>query len=488
MKTNFFNSLFWKLSAAFSIILILLSGIFVYVAVFSAEMYFQETRQKLDTDIASHIAGENQCFIDGHVNTDVLKNVFHDVMVINPSIEVYLLDTGGNILSYYAPDKTVKVDKVPLEPIEDFINADDERFLMGLDPKNPETEKAFSAASVIEDGKLMGYIYVILGSEEYDNASQLLLGSYILRLGLRSISISLAAALVLSFIIVGFTTRNFRKITAVIRNFKNGDLTTRVNIKSKSELGEFAESFNEMADTIVQNIDEIKKMDSLRRELIANVSHDLRTPISIIHGYLETALIKADSLSGEEKSKYLETALDNTKRLQSLVEELFELSKLESKQISPKLENFALAELIQDIQQKNALEIKSKEIELTIDTPHQQSMINADIAMMEKVFQNLLDNSLKFTPAGGQINIKLINNDKSILVKFSDTGCGIDKDDLPHIFERYHKSKRVVSNQKGTGLGLAIVKKILELHGINISVESEKDKGTTFYFEIPKTS
>jgi len=486
MKTNFFNTLFWKLSAAFSVILILLSAIFIYISVFSAEMYFQETRQKLDTEIASHIAEENQCFIDGEVNTEVLKSVFHDVMVINPSIEVYLLDTKGNILSYYAPDKTVEVERVPLEPIERFINSTEETFLMGLDPKNPQTEKVFSAASVIEDGKLMGYIYVILGGEEYENASQLLLGSYILRLGLRSITISLAAALVLSFIIVGFTTRNFRKITSVIRNFKNGDLTTRVNIKSKSELGEFAESFNEMADTIVHNIDEIKKMDLLRRELIANVSHDLRTPISIIQGYLETVLIKSDTLSNEEKIKYLETTLDNTKRLQVLVEELFELSKLESKQITPNFEMFSLAELLQDIQQKNSLVIKSKEIDFKIDATQNLPMINADIAMMEKVFQNLLDNSLKFTSAGGEINIKLINNINSILIKFSDTGCGIEKEELPHIFERYHKSKRVVSNQKGTGLGLAIVKKILELHEINISVESEKDKGTTFYFEIRK--
>lgn len=486
MKTNFFNTLFWKLSAAFSVILILLSAIFIYISVFSAEMYFQETRQKLDTEIASHIAEENQCFIDGEVNTEVLKSVFHDVMVINPSIEVYLLDTKGNILSYYAPDKTVEVERVPLEPIERFINSTEETFLMGLDPKNPQTEKVFSAASVIEDAKLMGYIYVILGGEEYENASQLLLGSYILRLGLRSITISLAAALVLSFIIVGFTTRNFRKITSVIRNFKNGDLTTRVNIKSKSELGEFAESFNEMADTIVHNIDEIKKMDLLRRELIANVSHDLRTPISIIQGYLETVLIKSDTLSNEEKIKYLETTLDNTKRLQVLVEELFELSKLESKQITPNFEMFSLAELLQDIQQKNSLVIKSKEIDFKIDAPQNLPMINADIAMMEKVFQNLLDNSLKFTSAGGEINIKLINNINSILIKFSDTGCGIEKEELPHIFERYHKSKRVVSNQKGTGLGLAIVKKILELHEINISVESEKDKGTTFYFEIRK--
>ena len=484
MKTKFFNSLFWKLSAAFSVILILISAIFVYVAVFSAEMYFQETRQKLDTSIASHIADENQCFINGAVNSEVLKTVFHNVMVINPSIEVYLLDTKGKILSYYAPDKTVKINRVPLDPIEEFINAGEEKFLMGLDPKNPKNEKAFSAASVIENGKLMGYIYVILGSEEYDNASQLLLGSYILRLGLRSILISLAAALLLSFIIVGFITRNFRKITGVIRNFKNGDLTTRVNIKSKGELGEFAESFNDMADTIVHNIEEIKKIDFLRRELIANVSHDLRTPISIIQGYLETVLIKSDSLNNEEKTKYIETTLANTKRLQNLVEELFELSKLEAKQTKPRFETFSLAELLQDIQQKYSLELKAKNITLNLEFPHNHQMINADIAMMEKVFQNLIDNSLKFTPSGGKININFINKSKSILVTFSDTGCGIAKEELPYIFDRYHKSKRVVSNQKGTGLGLAIVKKILELHNIEILVESEKNKGTAFYFEI----
>ena len=206
------------------------------------------------------------------------------VMVINPNIEVYLLDTKGNILTYYAPNKTINLKKVPLEPVREFIKKRGQSFTLGVDPKNEHAEKVFSASEVFENDRLMGYIYVILGGEEYENASQLVLGSYIMRLGLRSMSITLIAAALISFIALGFITKNIRRVTGVIREFKNGDLSARIKLKGKSELNEFAVSFNEMADTIVRNMEEMKTMDNLRRELVANVSHDLRTPLATIQG------------------------------------------------------------------------------------------------------------------------------------------------------------------------------------------------------------
>ena len=226
-------------------------------------MYFQETRQKLDVSIAEHIAKENQCFIDGIVNTSALKQVFHDVMVINPSIEVYLLDTAGTILTYYAPDKIISIKQVPLDPINLFINSIEKNFVMGLDPKNPESQKAFSASKVYEEDNFRGYIYVILGGEEYDNASQLVLGSFILRLGVRSMIVALIMAAVIGFLMIGFITRNMRKIILVLHDFQSGNMKARINMKSKGELNEFANAFNGMADTIVNNLEEIKNMDSL---------------------------------------------------------------------------------------------------------------------------------------------------------------------------------------------------------------------------------
>lgn len=485
LKTKFFNSLFWKISAIFLVILIIISAVYMSISVRTAEMYFKETNQKLDAEIAPHIAAGNQCFINGKANTEVLKGVFDNVMNINPSLEVYLLDTNGKILTYYAPDKKVKLDYVPLEPINKFISSKDKPFILGPDPRDLNREKAFSAAKVYEDHIFRGYIYVILGGEEYDNAMQLVFGSYILRLGIGSMALTLLGAVIISLIALGFITRNLRKIIMIIRDFKNGNLKARINLKGSGELNEFAESFNDMADTIVGNIEEMKTMDNLRRELVANVSHDLRTPLSAVQGYIETILLKSETLSEEDRKKYMQTILSSTERLKRLVEELFELSKLEARETKPKPEAFSVAELAQDIQQKNQLIAESKNIDLRLNFPYDLPLVYADIGMMEKVLQNLLDNAFKFTPSGGSITIRLQKQEDRVIAYVKDSGSGIKKEELKYIFERYHKGTGKSTSYDGLGLGLAIVKKILEVHNVNISVESIEGSGTTFSFEIP---
>lgn len=484
---DFFNSLFWKISAVFLLILLVISAVYIYISVNTAEMYFQETRQKLDIKIASHISGEAEFFRGDSVNYNAMKNVFHNVMVINPSLEVYLLDTNGNILAFDADSSLVKLKKLPLEPIHKFISSDKESFLLAPDPKMPGKEKPISAAKVFSNGKMKGYIYVILGGQEYENASQLLFGSYILRLGVRSMIIALFAATIIGFFAIGFIIRNLRKIIRVIRDFRDGNLRARIKLKSKGELQEFAKTFNDMADTIVSNIDEIKRMDNMRRDLVANVSHDLRTPLSVISGYVETILIKEDKLSPSERKKYLETILSSTGRLQSLVEELFELSKLEAKETKPENESFSLAELLQDVHQKNQIIAQQKEITLTLEFEDNLPFISADIRMMEKIFQNLLDNAIKFTPPSGTVEIIIRRKSAGMLnAVISDNGPGIEKDQIPFIFDRYHQIKRVsTETSQGTGLGLTIVKKLVDLQGFGISVKSEVSRGTSFTLSIP---
>jgi signal transduction histidine kinase len=485
-RIGFLHSIIWKIGAAFLLILLILSIAYSYISAFTAEMYFQEAIQNLNAEVASHIASEADYFIDGRINEAVLKNTFHNVMIINPSLEVYLLNNKGEILSYYAPNKTIKMKSIPLEPIEEFLSKRGKSFIMGPDPKNENTEKVFSASRVFENGKAAGFIYVILGSEEYENSLQMLLGSYIMRLGVRTTAITLIAAAVTSFIALIIITRNLRKIIHVIREFKNGNLNARINVNGRSELAVFAGSFNEMADTIVRNLEEMKTMDNLRRELVANVSHDLRTPLSIIQGYIETILMKAENLSETDRKRYMQTILRSTERLKKLVEELFELSKLEARETKPKPEAFSIAELAQDIQQKNLIIAEEKGINLQLKFSYDLPMIYADIGMMEKVLQNLLDNSLKFTHEGGKITISLEKEENNVLVKIEDTGSGIKPDEALYIFDRYHRSKRIEDAEKGgLGLGLAIVKKILEVHNLDIKIKSEEGKGTAFSFKIP---
>ncbi len=485
-RINFFKSIKWKITALFLIILLILSAIYLSISVSTAEMYFQETSQKLNVALAKHISEETNCFVNGKVNDKVLRQVFHNVMIINPSIEVYLLDKTGKILTYFAPDKKIKLKVIPLKPINTFIANGGKKFILGQDPRNIDRKKAFSAAKVFEGNKFMGYIYVILGGEEYDNASQLVFGSYILKLGLRSMIITLLAAILISIIALRFIMRNLNKVIKVTQSFKNGNYTSRIKIKNKDEMGSLAESFNEMADKIVQNIAEIKTMDNLRRDLVANVSHDLRTPLATIQGYVETLMIKSDSLTESEKAKHMQTILEGTERLSRLVEELFELSKLEAKEKTPKPEAFSIAELIQDIQQKNQVIAKKKNINLKIEFENDLPFVFADIGMMERVLQNLLDNAMKFTSEQGTISIKLKLHNKFVKVQITDSGRGIASHDLPNIFDRYHKEKRIEQNtNKGLGLGLAIVKKMLEAHNIKIAVESNLGEGTSFSFEVP---
>ena len=485
-KNRFFTSIYWKISAIFLVTLLVLSVIYLYISVYTAEMYFQETGQKLNAEVAPHIAAENKCFVNGEANEEALKEVFHSVMVINPSIEVYLLNTEGKILTYFAPNKIIKLDYVPLDPIKEFLEVGTSTFVMGVDPKNENVMKGFSASEVYEDSVFMGYIYVILGGEEYESATQFVFGSYMLRLGVRSMAITLIAAALISLIALALITRNLSKIIYVIRKFKDGDLNARIKLKGGDELAEFADSFNEMADTIVSNIEEMKTMDNLRRELVANVSHDLRTPLATIQGYIETILIKADSISDEDKKKYMQTIFSSTERLKNLVEELFELSKLEARETVPNPEPFSIAELVQDIQQKNLIIAEPKKIDLSLEFPFDLPLVYGDIGMMEKVLQNLLDNAIKFTPENGNITISLFPQKEEIFLSVKDTGAGISSKDLPHIFDRYQKAERTnMQDNAGLGLGLAIVKKILEVHNISIDVESAKGEGTAFSFEIP---
>lgn len=478
---SFFNSLFWKISSVFLLILVIISAVYIYISVNTAEMYFQETRQNLDIQVASHIASENDCFKGDSVNLNVLKNVFHNVMIINPSIEVYLLDTSGKILAFYAPNRTVKIDYVPLDPIEKFVSSEGKGFLLGVDPKNPEREKAFSAARVTEEGQFKGYIYVILGGQEFENASQMVLGSYILRLGIRSMIIALITAVVIGFVAIGIIVKNIKRIVSVIRDFQAGNLGARIHLKSKSELREFAVSFNDMADTIVQNLEELKKKDHLRRELAANISHDLRTPLTIIRGYAETVQMKDENLTSRERKKYLQIMLSNIDRILEMVNELFELSNLEATDAKPNRETFSIVELMQDIHQKNRIKAEEKDISFTLKFDEHLPLVNADIQMMEKVFQNMLDNAFKFTKNKGNIEIGIRKKDiNHINVCIVDSGIGIGHKRLNKIFDRYYQVNGNHDYREGAGLGLAIVKKILELHEFQINVESKEGKGTTF--------
>jgi signal transduction histidine kinase len=225
----------------------------------------------------------------------------------------------------------------------------------------------------------------------------------------------------------------------------------------------------------------------MRRELVANISHDLRTPLASLQGYLETLHLKAVQLTAEERRTYLEIALKQTEQLSGLVSRLFDLAKLDSGQVILAQEPFALGDLVQDIVQEFDLTASNKGITLKASIRPDLPLVLADIGLMERVLRNLIENALRYTDAGGTVTVTTGREENGAMIEVADTGVGIPAEELPRIFDRFYRVEKSRGLAAGSaGLGLAIAKRILDLHGSVISVTSEPGK-TVFRFTLELT-
>jgi signal transduction histidine kinase/tetratricopeptide (TPR) repeat protein len=224
----------------------------------------------------------------------------------------------------------------------------------------------------------------------------------------------------------------------------------------------------------------------LRRELIANVSHDLRSPLASLRGYLETLQIKEQTLTAAERRSYLSIAARQAEHLQELISELFDLARLDFTGYRIAAEPLHLGELARDVLQKFQLAARKKGVTLFLEVPDSLGLVQADIGLMERTLENLLGNAIAHTPAKGQVRLVVSPGSAgSVTVEVSDTGVGIPREDLPRIFERFYRVDKARSlASEGSGLGLAIVKRIVELHASEIQVQSEVGTGTRFWFTL----
>ena len=490
-KRTLSNKLIRKLSVTFFLLILLVGTTYVLITMYFAVKYFEESTQKLNANVANHLIDEkfqnaSPFLEDGSVNKPLFGDIMHDMMAVNHGIEVYLLDLEGfllySVVLNHNPNEPMK--RIDLGPVREFIATRGEKYIVGDDPRNPGQKKIFSAARFNEDGH-EGYIYIILAGQEFESVANALFASYFVRLGTGATAATIAFALLLGLLAIWYLTKNLREIIFTVQRFREGDLKARVAEAENTDLSVLAVSFNNMADTILENIDTIKSVDKLRRELIANVSHDLRTPLAIIQGYIETLQIKNDSLSEEEKMRYLEVLQSSSERLSHLVSQLFEYSKLEAKQVEPVKEPFLISELAMDVYNKYQILAEKKDITINLDIEDNLPLVFADISLVERAIQNLMDNALKFTPDQGVINLEMKGSADNVEIQVKDSGPGIPENEQSYIFERYRKATSTGKSSGGIGLGLAIVKKILEIHDSTIKVISKPDQGTTFRFWLP---
>jgi signal transduction histidine kinase len=486
---KFLQTFYGKLSLLFLFLLLILGAVQIYITMESSRDFVNVVDQKLNLNLAKDMTFELKPLLTGELDFNKIGERIHYMMVMNPKVEIYVLDEFGKILAFFAePGKAVELNQVDLEPIRKFINSAEDIPILGDDPRNPDQKKPFSASNLSLGENEKGYLYIVIGSELYESAASLLRDNYIVKTLIKGLMFSVVVAGVIGLLLFALLTNRLRSMSGVVREFEHGNYDKRITTKRKDEIGQLANSFNNMADTIVANIEAIKRKDDLRRELIANVSHDLRSPLTSIQGYLETIMIKENenNLKPDSRARYLEIIHKNTEKLNKMVHELFELSKLEAKQIQPKLESFSLAELAQDVVMKYKNQAEKTKVTLNSQIPPDLPYVTADIALIERVISNLLENAIDYTSADGLVSIELHKKKGNIRTIISDSGSGISSDDLPYIFDRFYKSKISRSkNKSSTGLGLAIANKIIEAHHSTITVKSQINKGTTFFFDLP---
>jgi len=239
------------------------------------------------------------------------------------------------------------------------------------------------------------------------------------------------------------------------------------------------------AVVVLHDLTAAKRMDSVRRDFVANVSHELRTPLASIKAMAETILLRAQEDPGVA-AEFAKKVVEEAERLTALSDDLLDLARIEAGRRPIRSERFALAEVGERVASEFGPKAQDKRIELRMEMPGDLE-IDADRDAVYQIFANLVDNAVKYTPAGGQVTVSASEENGQVAVQVADTGVGIPKSDLPRIFERFYRADKARSRQSGgTGLGLSIVKHLVEAHGGTVSVESAPNRGSTFTFTLPR--
>lgn len=478
-----------RLSVVFVALLLACSGVTIWLQMAASGRYEQEVTQRLSLGLAAHIAGNAELMHSGGLNDAAVKSLFDQLMAVNPSVEVYLLKPDGLIAAQAAPPGHLKRDRVDLTPVRRLL-AGGPLPILGDDPRGDGERKVFSAAPMKVNGRDAGYVYVVLSGEAREALVANVTASNVMSTLLWSMGLVVLLGALAGIAAFRLITRPLRELTSTVQQFERDGVSSlqqatpaldRLASTESGEIGLLAQAFHQMNQRISEQWRELTAQDQQRRELFANISHDLRTPLTSLHGYLETLLMKSDTLSTLDRHRYLEIALGQSRKVGRLAQELFELARLEYGVVKPDKERFALADLVQDVFQKFELAAEARRQRLVPNIAPGLPVVNADLGMIERVLTNLLDNAIRHTPEGGEVVVRLVSDGAGVRVEVSDTGPGIPRELQPVIFKRPAFAS---SGERGGGLGLMIVRRILQLHGSDIRLVSGSGRGAVFSFEL----
>ncbi|HXQ99838.1 MAG TPA: HAMP domain-containing sensor histidine kinase [Pseudomonas sp.] len=477
-----------RLSLVFALLLLVCCGTSVWLQVRSNKMHELEVVQGLSRDLAQHIARDTQLMDANGLKPDAVRELFSQLMLVNPSVEVYLLDGDGRIVGDAAPRDRVLRDRIDLAPVRRLL-AGEPLPILGDDPRSMNARKVFSAAPLMVMGKPAGFLYVVLLGEAHDRFAERGATSEALNTALWSIGLIALLCLLAGLAAFGWITRPLRRLTESVGQFDINAAPVALAPAGleraghgDDEIAVLDATFKQMQNRLSEQWQTLTRQSQDRRELVANISHDLRTPLASLHGYLEVLSVKDASLSPEERRRYLGIALDQSRKVGGLAQSLLELVRLEHGFVVPVVERFSLTDLVQDIFQKFELSAEAKAVSLTPNFAPSIPGVHADLGLIERVLTNLLDNALRHTPSGGEIKVSLSPRGHFVEVTVSDSGPGIAAELREGLFLRPFN---IGGARRDGGLGLRIVHQILQLHGHKVELLDVPGQGATFRFALP---
>jgi signal transduction histidine kinase len=382
------------------------------------------------------------------------------------NITYYFYSKSGQLL--YEAGKKFSGFTVEKKIVSKALAGQDERKTF----KMPHNKRAFLVALPIENSSSEKAIIFVVSNvdQDFHNGSLLFL--------IAALATILVVA-VMIFIISKRITTPLKNMSMVARSIAEGDFEQRVKVKTTDEIGELAETFNFMAG-------ELAGVETMRRDFVANISHDLRTPLTSLHGFL-IALLDG-TIPKEQEQYYIKIMKEQTERQIRLVADLLDLARMEAKQLEIYPRQFNLSEEVRKMIGRMDPELTKRKVEIQFISDETSDIhVFADRDQINRVVINLIQNAIQFSLKKSIIEVFLVTQDEddSAIFTVKDYGPGIKKDNLKYIWQRFYKEDEARTMQVGTGIGLSIVKQILELHHTTIHVESEEGKGTTFWFKLP---
>ena len=484
MKLDKF-SIKWKL---FFYILIFAGSIILLFSVFQIVLLDDFYRSIKTKDINNLTLDAKEEIYNAKINDEIkiydsLKTTLNKLALANEA-SIYVYNKSNNdYIQIYGPDAGASNEYIKTEIGEIWEKANklnDELFyIIFTDNSDPKFQ-----TMVTGDSKAQERDYLICGVF-LDTNHMLIIDSRltpvepaVMAMKYQILYISLIVV-VLAIVVALLLSRTISKPIIAINNSAKlmADGNLDVEFKGKGYL-----EITELNNTLNHTIEELKKSETLHKELIANVSHDLRTPLTLISGYAE--MMK--DLPDEKTEENIQVIIDETKRLSLLVNDLLNLSRIQSRTEELNLEEFDITELLINIVDRQNKFFENTNVKINLILSSTNIIVNADIKKIEQVIYNFISNAINYSGKNKEVDVFLDVVNDNVIIKVKDYGIGIKSEHLEFIWQRYYRvDKGLQRSSQGTGLGLSIIKEILEYHGFKYGVESVENVGSTFYFEIP---